>query len=294
VSNKKALGRGIGALFQETTEPAAVHSDSVTSVLITQLRPNPYQPRTEFDGDTLNELSASIKSKGILQPLLVEPEQDGLHTIIAGERRYRAAKMAGVKEVPVVVRDFSEREKLEIALIENIQREDLNPIEEARAYQSLMESHSLSQEELAEHLGKNRTTLANAVRLLRLSEEMQQALVDGVITSGHARALLAVKAPDQRKMLFARIITEQLSVRETERMAANLNSEDDKKKKTQKPTQNNEELDPSLKEFQQKLIDNLGTKVQMQGDMEKGKIEIHYFSREDLDRLYEVLIGYAE
>jgi ParB family chromosome partitioning protein len=217
--SKKVLGKGIGALFKdlEAAEPG-----EGSNVSIKLLKPNPYQPRSRFPDEGLKELADSIREKGIIQPLLVEAEEDGTYTVIAGERRLRAARMAGLKEVPVLVRRFSMVEKVEIALIENIQRENLTPVEEAHGYRKLMELVELSQEEVARRVGKDRSTVANSLRLLKLPEPMLQALDRGDITPGHARAILALVNPADQQVLFDRVVGRGLSVREAEMQVQEL------------------------------------------------------------------------
>lgn len=291
--SKRVLGKGIDALFQSLSEEKKEEELSFDSgyemMDISRLFPNPNQPRKEFRTEALEELAASIRAKGVLQPLLVEPRGDGTYCIVAGERRYRAALLADLKQVPTIVRSFSEQEKLEIALIENLQREDLTPIEEAKAYKSLMETAGLSQEELSSRIGKNRSTIANSLRLLKLPEDMQEAVNKGELTPGHARAILSVLNPSDMRILFQRIVSKGLSVREAEAMASNLNkgargsvsSEEDRFPK-QRPIE--------LQEMEQRLLNVLGTKVQIRGNGKRGTIEISYFSTEDLERLIEILV----
>jgi ParB family chromosome partitioning protein len=288
--SKRALGRGIDALFQGSGDVPPEHGPAgVKTVPLSRVRPNPNQPRKDFDEDSLRELADSIRGRGILQPILVEARDEGF-LIIAGERRWRAAKIAELTEIPVIVRSFSDQEKLEIALIENIQREDLSPIEEARAYKSLMDAASLSQEELSARVGKNRSTVANSLRLLKLPEDMQQALGTKDVTPGHARAILSVINPADQRILFGRIVSQGLSVREAENLAADLNkgvrgssNRTDEKVPKQKP--------PELREMEQKLLDVLGTKVQIKGSEKRGSISIEYFSMDDLERLFDLLGG---
>lgn len=286
--SKRALGKGIDALFQGALpEDVSVGMEGFRKVAVSRISANPRQPRKEFQEEALRELAESIREKGVLQPILVEEQGESSYLIIAGERRWRAAKLAGLPEVPVIVRKFSEQEKLEIALVENIQREDLTPIEEAKAYKSLMDTAGLGQEELSSRLGKNRSTVANALRLLKLPEDMQEALNKREITSGHARAVLSVINPADQRILFNRIMANGLSVREAEAMAADLNKgvrasgDTENRPPKQKP--------PELQEMEQRLLDLLGTRVQIKGTGRKGSIEISYFSMDDLDRLYEIL-----
>ncbi|MGI5058918.1 ParB/RepB/Spo0J family partition protein [Treponema pectinovorum] len=251
------------------------------------LKPNPHQPRQEFDEDKLKELAESIKENGIIQPITVEDAKDGFFYIIAGERRTRASKIAGLKKVPVQLSAFSEQKKLEVALIENIQRADLNPIEEAKAYYKLMELGGLKQEEVAQKVGKNRATVANAIRLLKLPEDIQNALVTSQITAGHARALLMVKDKMNMQILFGKIVGQSLSVHQAEVMAGEINNPPVKEQKAKNPAA--QKRDPDLIDVETKLIEKLGTKVQIKGDYEKGSIEISYFSKDDFDRLFDLI-----
>ncbi len=254
------------------------------------LKPNPHQPRKEFEEDALHELADSIREHGILQAITVEDAGDGSFYIIAGERRTRAARIAGLSEVPVQLRKYSDQKKLEIALIENIQREDLNPIEEAEAYYQLMEISGLSQEQVAARVGKNRSTVANAIRLLKLPEDMRKSLVQGHITAGHARALLSVKENADMRILFAKIIGGGMNVRDAEEMARSLNEGTGNAVKKSKDAKT-EKKDPNILELEQKFIEKLGTKVQIKGSMDRGNLEIQYFTKDDLNRIYYLICG---
>lgn len=254
------------------------------------LVPNPKQPRTEFDSKALEELCDSIKEHGIVQPIIIEKADEGSNFyIIAGERRTRAAKMAGFTKVPVQIRKYDEIKKLEVALIENIQRADLNPIDEAKAYYNLMQMGDLKHEEVAQRVGKNRTTVTNALRLLKLPEDMQKSLIDGQITAGHARALLSVTNPSDQHVLFGKIVGSGLNVRQAESLAQDYNNggraagEKTKKKKAEKK-------DPDVESIEQKFMEIFGTKVVLKGSIDKGTIQIDYYSRQDLDRLYNVIV----
>lgn len=256
---------------------------------VSRLVPNPFQPRRDFDEEALQELAESIKEHGILQPITVEAAENGVFYIIMGERRTRAAKIAGLTEVPVHLGKFSDQKKLEIALIENIQREDLNPVEEAEAYYKLMEISGLSQEQVSARVGKNRSTVANAVRLLKLPEDMRNALAQGKITSGHARALLAVKDNADMRILFAKILGNDMTVRDAEEMAKTLNEGAGKLTQKKKPKQENK--DPNIRALEQQFIEKLGTKVEIKGNMEKGSLEVSFFSKDDLNRLFYLICG---
>ena len=289
VSKRPALGKGMSALIGASDESENNDNEAVLRVPISKVEGNPDQPRKSFDQLSLKELSESIKEKGVIQPIIVE-KKNGSYMIIAGERRFRASKLAGLEEIPVIVKDFSENEKLEIALIENIQREDLNPIEEAVAYHDLMDRGNFNQEEVAAKVGKNRSTVANSLRLLKLPQNIQTTLAKGAISAGHARAILALDTEEQMEDLHKRIITYGLSVREAEAYSAEKGQA---KKKSNPSRSGNEEdgsgMDPTLKSIQEKFIDIFGTKVNISGSLERGKIEISYFSMEDLDRLYGIV-----
>ena len=292
------LGKGLDALMGEAEKEASTEVVAKTAskgnvsgeieIDVNKLLPNPHQPRKEFDKDALQELADSIKEHGVISPIIVEKADGGNYYIIAGERRTRAAKLAGLKKVPVRVQSYSEEKKLEIALIENIQREDLNALEEALAYRELMDMCGITQDEVARRVGKNRTTVTNALRLLKLPEDMQTSLSNDEITAGHARALLSVTNPADQRILFARILGQDLSVRETERQAAELNAGGKaavktKPKKTQKK-------DPDISSLEEQFIEALGTKVQLKGSLDKGSVQIDYFSRDDLDRIFQLLV----
>lgn len=285
------LGKGLGALIPESEIDSqaadGASGGGIVTLPIGKLRPNPDQPRRSFDEASLAELAQSLKNHGLIQPILAEDAGDGSYVIVAGERRYRAAKIAGLAELPVIVRSFDPQRRLEIALIENVQREDLNPVEEAEAYRSLMALGNRSQEEVADVVGKSRSAVANALRLLKLPEPMLAALRDGGMTAGHARAILSVIDPGRRELLFARIVAEGISVREAESVAAELNApparRGDALKRPEKPRE------PELLEVEERLIGALGTKVSVKGDGRKGTISIEYYSLEDLERILDVI-----
>ncbi len=289
--SKKVLGKGIGALLGEEAEMDQASLASVTEVSVSALKPNPQQPRREFDEAALRELADSIRQKGVLQPVLAEPSQDGTYVIVAGERRVRAARLAGLEKVPVLIRQFSPDEKLEIALIENIQREDLNPIEEALAYKKLMELAGLNQEQMASRVGKDRSTVANTLRLLKLPAEAQAAVEKGALSPGHARAVLSLVNPADQQLLLNRIMDKGISVREAEELAAAFSAG---KRQGQKPRKASQAAaarkDPEVREIEQKLIEKLGTKVELKGSSGKGRIEIAYYSSDDLERLLEIIL----
>ena len=245
------------------------------------MEPNREQPRKNFDEDALLELAESIKQFGLLQPILVQDRKD-YYEIIAGERRWRAAKLAGLKEVPVIIKNLTEQEIVEIALIENIQREDLNPIEEALAYKKLLEEFNLKQDEVAERVSKSRTAVTNSMRLLKLSEEVQRMIIDEMITTGHARALLGVTDPEQQYLLAQRIFDEKLSVREIEKIVKNIG----KPAKEKKDKSIDESLQIIYQDISEKLKVKLGTKVNVvPKENGSGKIEIEFYSHDELDRI---------
>jgi ParB family chromosome partitioning protein len=254
-----------------------------------KLKVNPGQPRKHFDEAALEELAASIREHGIIQPLIVDDAGDGTWLIIAGERRSRAARMAGLSQVPVVVRNYSDEKRLEVALVENVQRADLNPIEEAAAYKRLMELTGLSQDEAAARVGKNRSTVANALRLLKLPPPMRESLEREELSPGHGRALLSVADRKAQEQLFREVLARGLSVREAEKRATALNSGPRNGPAGQRAS--GVKRDPELAAMEQKFIEALGTKVSIQGDLRKGAIRIEYYSMDDLDRLYGLLGG---
>ena len=268
--------------------PAGVTMDENGSLWVETalLKPNPHQPRSEFDAKSLDELADSIREHGILEPIVIEQADEGFY-IIMGEHRTRAAKIAGLEKIPVRLGKYDEQKRLELALIENIQRADLNPIEEALAYYNLMQMSDLSQDEVAKRVGKKRPTVANALRLLKLPEDMQKSLIDLQITAGHARALLSVNNPADQRILFGKIVGSALSVREAEALAADYNNGGRASGKKVKKI--NIRKDPDIAEIEQKFIEIFGTKVILKGNIDKGTIQIDYFSRQDLDRLYNVI-----
>lgn len=270
--------------------PTGISSDENGTLWVDPalLKPNPRQPRTYFDDEKLAELTESVRNEGILSPVIIEDANDGTFFIIAGERRTRAAKAAGLKKIPVQLRKYSEQRKLEVALIENIQRTDLNALEEAQAYYDLMELGNLTQDQVAERVGKNRSTVANCLRLLKLPEDIQKALVTDSISSGHARAILSLENDSDKRILFGKIIGQGLSVRQSENIAKEMKSGISSVAKTDlKPEQ---KKDPNLAALEQKLIERLGTKVQLKGGFSKGTISINYFSSEDLDRIFNLIV----
>ena len=303
---KSGLGRGLDALFPEKTvqsKPKTVKtvkeekkvavdtkkssqqetSNGERMMKISMIEPNREQPRKKFDEDALQELSESIKQYGILQPLLVSDKKD-YYEIVAGERRWRAAKMAGLKEVPVVVKEFSTQEIVEISLIENIQREDLNPVEEAMAYKRLIDEFHLKQDEIAERVSKSRTAVTNSMRLLKLDSRVQQMMVDEMISAGHARAILAISDPEQQYNAAMKVFDEKLSVRETEKLVKSILTTTKKKPVVSNPTE-----DAIYESLEEKMKGITGTRVFIHRKKNnKGKIEIEYYSRDDLDRIIDL------
>ena len=294
---RNGLGKGLDSLIPNKTEktvktenkPEQKNEESQNSsgeilVKINQVEPNREQPRKEFDEDSLMELADSIKQFGILQPLLVQKRKD-YYEIIAGERRWRAAKIAGIKEVPIIIRDYTDQEIVEISLIEHIQRENLNPIEEAMAYKRLLEEFHLKQDEVAERVSKSRTAVTNSMRLLKLSPRVQQMIVDDMISTGHARALLAIDDEEQQYQLANRIFDEKLSVRETEKLVKALKNPK-KEVKKQKP-----EHTFVYDNIEEQMKNIIGTKVSVNPKANgKGKIEIEYYSEEELERIYDLIM----
>ena len=293
---RKGLGKGIDSLIpnmvgdtktkekpEKSEKKSAETEGPETMVKITMVEPNREQPRKNFDEDALQELADSIKQFGLLQPILVQDRKDH-YEIIAGERRWRASRMAGLKEVPVIIRNYTEQEIVEISLIENIQREDLNPIEEAQAYKRLLTEFNLKQDEVAERVSKSRAAVTNSVRLLKLSEEVQQMVIDEMITTGHARALLAIEDAEEQYNVAQKIFDEKLSVRDVEKLVKNLH----KPAKTKKV--DDETMLLIYKDIEEKLKRVLSTKVTVTGKGDgAGKIEIEFYNNDDLDRLIDLM-----
>lgn len=283
---KKGLGRGLDALFESYgADPKADDERSgVKKIKITAIDPNPYQPRKIFDEQKIQELAGSIKQHGIVQPIAVKRQGDR-YMIIAGERRWRAARAAGLSEIPAVIMNLSEKEIIEVALIENLQREDLNPIEEAQGIKLLIEQYKLTQEEVADRLGRSRPAIANTLRLLNLSPQIQDHLISGKLTEGHARALLGISDPKLRDQVAQRVLERGLNVRETEQLIKKIIGQ----KKTQKKSK--PEKPVYLMELEMNLEEALGTRVQINPGKKKGIIEIEYYGDDDLERILEKLTG---
>lgn len=287
VVKSRGLGKGLGALIPELEQENQVPDQEVD---INEISINPFQPRKEFSDEKLSELAESIRIHGIISPLLVR-EHEGSYQLIAGERRLRAARLVGLKEVPIVIRNFSDQEMMEVALVENIQRENLNPIEEADAYRRLMEEFKLTQDDVAKKVGKSRPAIANTLRLLNLPIDIQKYLASGSLSMGHARALLGLLTMDEQKRIAAEIQLQSLSVRETEELIRKINENPTVSRETKKPVlKNNFNKDPNIIEAEDELQSSLGTKVIIRPHGEGGKIEIDYYSSEDFERICEKLI----
>ncbi len=296
---KRGLGKGLDSLIPtnvmmesevkhatvSTASSAEEGKDGTLMVKLSKVEPNREQPRKNFDEDSLQELAESLKQFGMLQPILVQNRGD-YYEIIAGERRWRAAKIAGLKEVPVIVRELTDQEIVEISLIENIQREDLNPIEEAQAYKRLLTEFHLKQDEVAERVSKSRTAVTNSMRLLKLCDEVQKMVVDDMISTGHARALISIEDPEEQYLIAQKIFDEKLSVREVEKLVKDLH------KPPKPPKEENKTLQAIYQEISERLKQSLSTKVSVSAKQNgAGKIEIEFYNHEDLERLLERITG---
>ena len=306
MAKRTGLGKGLGAIFgedvveQSDTENKNVSRETLSGhskeekkdepgkeymMRVSSIEPNRGQPRKKFDEESIAELADSIKKYGILQPLLVQKQGD-YYEIVAGERRWRAAKEAGLKEVPVVIKEYTKQQAMEIALIENVQREDLNPIEEAQAYQQLLQEFDLTQEEIAERVSRSRTAITNCMRLLKLDRRVQEMLIQGQISSGHARALLALENMDAQYQIGLKIIDQKLSVREVEKLVKLLS----KPKNPEKPKEEEKDLSFIFKDLEERMKQAMGTKVIInKKDRNKGRIEIEYYSEAELERIVELI-----
>ncbi len=296
---KRGLGKGLDSLIPtnvmmesevkhatvSTASSPEEEKDGTLMVKLSKVEPNREQPRKNFDEDSLQELAESLKQFGMLQPILVQNRGD-YYEIIAGERRWRAAKIAGLKEVPVIVRELTDQEIVEISLIENIQREDLNPIEEAQAYKRLLTAFHLKQDEVAERVSKSRTAVTNSMRLLKLCDEVQKMVVDDMISTGHARALISIEDPEEQYLIAQKIFDEKLSVREVEKLVKDLH------KPPKPPKEENKTLQAIYQEISERLKQSLSTKVSVSAKQNgAGKIEIEFYNHEDLERLLERITG---
>lgn len=296
----RGLGKGLDALIPESldsvsskkAEPKARQEkteklEGETIVNITKVEPNREQPRKNFDEDALEELAESIKQFGLLQPILVQ-DRKSYYEIIAGERRWRAAKKAGLKEVPVIIKNLTDQEIVEISLIENIQREDLNPIEEAQAYKRLLTEFNLKQDEVADRVSKSRTAVTNSMRLLKLCDEVQQMIINGMISTGHARALIGIEDPEEQYNIAQKIFDEKLSVRDVEKLVKNIGKPSTTK--LRKPNETDKSLEIIYQDIEDRLKEKLSTKVSISGKGNgAGKIEIEFYNHDDLDKLVDIL-----
>ncbi|MBL7006294.1 MAG: ParB/RepB/Spo0J family partition protein [Spirochaetia bacterium] len=298
---KRGLGKGISSLMGDYSMDSKLvsgdkltytdeNNNSVVMLGVDKITSNPGQPRKYFDTNALQELADSIREQGVLQPILVEesPDVPGHFIIVAGERRFRASKLAELKHIPSLIKNFTEEQRLEVALIENLQRENLNPIEEAQAYRFLIDQASLSQDELSKRIGKKRSTIANSLRLLNLNDVMQKSLKEGVITAGHARALLAVINPADQEILYNKIVKDSLSVRQAEDEGKALN---EGSRASKKKVKKNDKIErpADIRRIEEKFLGVLGTRVSLKGNLKKGKLEITFYSSDDLERLYQLL-----
>jgi len=283
--SRKALGRGLSALIPEAPAPAPAATleplEGTREVSIDRIRPNPFQPRTAFDAEALEELTRSIEENGLIQPLVVRSAGDGFYELIAGERRFLASKQAGLTAVPVHIRQATRREMLEVALVENLQREDLNPLEEAEAFQRLATEFGLTQEEIATRVGKSRTAITNSLRLLGLEQDLKQLIVQGHLSAGHARALLVLPPGESRQRLAREIRDKGLSVRQAE---ATVHGENPRSHRAVAKKRSHH----ALEAWEGRLRDHFGTQVRIVGGLAKGRVEIQYFSHEDLERILEL------
>jgi ParB family chromosome partitioning protein len=277
---KKALGKGLKAFLPE--EYGILKEERFLDIAIDRLKPNPLQPRKKWGPESLAELAQSIRETGILQPVVVVPDEEN-YTIIVGERRWRAAKKIGLQTIPVLVRNLTEAQQHEAMLIENLQREDLNPIEISKAYQKMIQDFSYTQEDVAKKVGKDRASVANTLRLLKLPREIQELIQDGKLSMGHARALIPVESPERQQSMAKQIVKDNLSVREVEKWVRRLQSPTEKPPKAP--------MDPDLLIFQEELLKLLGTKVVLSGDQNKGVLKIFYYTLDDLNRIYEKIKG---
>ena len=284
---KRGLGKGLGALIDtgSVVETTTENQKDVKKLKLTQIEPNKGQPRTEFDEEKLEALAESIREYGVLQPIVVKLNQNGFYTIIAGERRWRAARMAKLKEIPAIVKDFDEQGEKEVALIENLQRENLNAVEEAAGIKELMDLYGLTQEDVARKMGKSRSAVANSVRLLNLPASIKQAIQEEKLSMGHARALLGIADTKTMEIVAQKIISEDFSVRQTEQYIKSLQTV----KKEKKVTKEEAELSRYIKSLEENLSSELGTKIKIVNKNNKGKIEIPYSSAEDFERIIALI-----
>ena len=283
MGKKLALGKGLSALIPDESFNTD-NKNSTLSISINKIKSDKDQPRKSFDSEKIAELTESIKTHGIIQPLILRKIDNDQYIIVAGERRWRAAKIAGLKEVPAIIMDLTESEILEISLIENIQRQDLNPIEEAIAYKKLIDDFKMTHEELSKRIGKSRTSITNTMRLMNLDDRVQQYIIEGVISEGHGRALLGIKDFEIQYELAQQVIDEKLSVRELEKIIRRIIEPNNRNSSSSK-----QELNPYYKEIKNQLQNYFGTKVNISNKNNKGKIEIEYYSEDDLQRILDII-----
>ena len=286
MAKKFTLGKGLGALIPEEPEDLREENNKIL-ISINKIKSDEEQPRKLFDSEKIAELAESIKAHGIIQPLILRKYMDDQYIIVAGERRWRAAKMAGLKDVPVIIMELADRDILEISLIENIQRQDLNPIEEALAYRKLLNDFKITQEELSKRIGKSRVAIANTMRLTNLDERVQQYIIESILSEGHGRVLLTINDKQKQYELSQQVIDEKLSVRELERLIKRFNEEEEKEKVIWSMSM--DDLNPYYKEIKNQLQNYFGTKVNVSNKKNKGKIEIEYYSEEDLQRILDII-----
>jgi len=284
MAKKFTLGKGLGALIPEDPEDFREENNNIL-ISINKIKSDEEQPRKLFDSEKIAELAESIKAHGIIQPLILRKYMADQYIIVAGERRWRAAKMAGLKDVPAIIMELTERDILEISLIENIQRQDLNPIEEALAYRKLLNDFKITQEELSKRIGKSRVAIANTMRLTNLDERVQQYIIESILSEGHGRVLLTISDKQKQYELSQQVIDEKLSVRELERLIKRFNDQDEKEKVIWR----SDDLNPYYKEIKNQLQNYFGTKVNVSNKKNKGKIEIEYYSEEDLQRILDII-----
>ncbi len=281
MGRRSGLGRGLGALIPETEGPTG----GVAQVPVSAITPNPLQPRTAVDPEALSELAASIREHGLIQPLIVTQQGPDRYQLIAGERRWQAARMAGLAQVPVIVKEATAQEALEIALVENIQRADLNPLEEAMAFRQLVDEFEMTQEQVADRVGKSRVSVTNTLRLLRLPAAVKQALLDGTVREGHARTLLALPTKEAQVAALKTVVTRALSVRQTEELVRRLMAEP-------APPKQAEPVSPEIQALEEDFRESLGTKVNVYRSRKgQGRLVIHFYSEEELQALYDVIVG---
>lgn len=284
MAKKFTLGKGLSALIPEETEGLR-DEDNKILISLNKIKSDEEQPRKLFDSEKIAELAESIKTYGIIQPLILRKHMEDQYIIVAGERRWSAAKIAGLKEIPAIIMELSDRDILEISLIENIQRQDLNPIEEALAYRKLLNDFKITQEELSKRIGKSRVAIANTMRLMNLDDRVQQYIIESIISEGHGRVLLAINDKQKQYELAQQIIDEKLSVRELERLIKRFSEEEEK----EKIVSSSDDLNPYYKEIKDQLENYFGTKVNVSNKKNKGKIEIEYYSEEDLQRILDII-----